>query len=41
MPKELIFDHLMKIYVGALYSMVAKDEEFLNEYLEGNFSAKL
>ena len=41
MPKELIFDHLLKIYNGAIYSMAAKDEEFLYEYLEKGFAKKL
>ena len=37
-PKDLVTNHLSKIYIGSLYSIAAKDEEFLNEYLEKRFS---
>lgn len=40
-PKEFVTNHLNKIYTGALYSMAARDEEFLGEYLEKRFCEKL
>ncbi len=40
-PKDFVISHFNKIYSGALYSMAARDEEFLTEYLEKNFSERL
>lgn len=35
-PDDWILQHLKKIYMGTLYSIAGKDEEFLGEYLERN-----
>ena len=40
-PKNMIIDHVYKIYQGALYSMANLDEEFLGEYLEADFAKRL
>ncbi|KAL4504165.1 hypothetical protein ABPG72_021003 [Tetrahymena utriculariae] len=40
-PKYMVIDHLKKIYLGTLHSIVDLDEEFLNEYLEAGFAKKL
>jgi hypothetical protein len=40
-PKNMIIDHIYKIYQGTLYSMANLDEEFLGEYLEADFSNRL
>jgi len=40
-PKDFVTNHLNKIYTGVLYSIAARDEEFLNEYLEKHFCERL
>lgn len=40
-PKYMVIDHLKKIYLGTLHSIVDLDEEFLKEYLEPTFADKL
>jgi len=40
-PKDFVTNHFNKIYSGVLYSIAARDEEFLSEYLEKNFSERL
>ena len=40
-PKEFVLNHLFKIYVGMIYSIANRDEEFILEYCEKNFAEKL
>ena len=40
-PRDFVTNHLNKIYNGVLYSIAARDEEFLSEYLEKYFSERL
>ena len=40
-PKDMVFDHLNKIFTGTLYAIADKEEEFLNEYCEKSFANRL
>jgi len=41
LPKQIIMDHLHKIYDGFIYSIANNDHEFLSEYVESGFYDKL
>lgn len=40
-PEYIFLEHLTKIFHGTLYSMGAKDTEFLTEYVEKNLLSKI
>lgn len=40
-PEYIFVEHLTKIFHGTLYSMGARDTEFLTEYVEKNLKDKI